>query len=244
MSLRSKGRGALFRLSRPWVNRRRRRFYAAFISRGDLCFDVGAHTGTKLELFLALGARVIAIEPDTACADSLRRKYGNRRDVVIVEHGLSSDGRALPFWLNSKYPELSSYSPLYIDECRDFLEGSGGQWQRGVPGQTLTLDDLISQYGLPDFCKIDVEGFEDEVLSGLSQAIQHICFERLSFFPAPALNSIDKLSKLGNYRFNYAYNEESGLALETWYNSGQMLDLLQEFNDFGPVGCDIHARLS
>ncbi|MBM0280026.1 FkbM family methyltransferase, partial [Micromonospora sp. STR1s_6] len=30
----------------------------------------------------------------------------------------------------------------------------------------VTVDALVEQYGVPTFAKIDVEGFEDEVLAG------------------------------------------------------------------------------
>ena len=37
-------------------------FYSHFIGKGDLCFDVGANLGNRAEVFLALGATVVAIE--------------------------------------------------------------------------------------------------------------------------------------------------------------------------------------
>ena len=40
-----------------------------------------------------------------------------------------------------------------------------------------TPDDLIAQYGTPAFIKIDVEGFEDHVLAGLSRPVRALSFE-------------------------------------------------------------------
>ena len=36
---------------------------------------------------------------------------------------------------------------------------------------------MIERYGIPDLIKIDVEGYEYNVLSGLTQKVNDICFE-------------------------------------------------------------------
>src|SRR5579862_33190 len=63
-------------------------FYSQFISRGDLSFDVGANLGDRIEIFLLLGAKVIAIEPQESCMHYLRLKYRNPREVVLIQKGL------------------------------------------------------------------------------------------------------------------------------------------------------------
>jgi FkbM family methyltransferase len=40
-----------------------------------------------------------------------------------------------------------------------------------------TMDTLISLYGKPDYCKIDVEGFEINVLKGLNIPLNLVSFE-------------------------------------------------------------------
>jgi FkbM family methyltransferase len=46
-----------------------------------------------------------------------------------------------------------------------------------------TLDELIGKHGVPVFIKIDVEGFEEAVLQGLSQPVRALSFE---FTPSSA----------------------------------------------------------
>ncbi|MBP8273948.1 MAG: hypothetical protein KAY59_05920, partial [Acidobacteria bacterium] len=50
------------------ANARRAAFYRPFISPSDLVFDVGANLGTHSMCFRALGARVVAFEPQPHCA--------------------------------------------------------------------------------------------------------------------------------------------------------------------------------
>ena len=64
-------------------------FYSQFIKKGDLCFDVGAHKGNRTEIFLKLGARVVAIEPQERCVRYLQSKFGKNPQFSLVKKGLS-----------------------------------------------------------------------------------------------------------------------------------------------------------
>ena len=46
------------------------RLYGAFLSPGDLAFDIGAHVGDRISSFRRLGARVVALEPQPGPAQS------------------------------------------------------------------------------------------------------------------------------------------------------------------------------
>ncbi len=54
-------------------NLKRKYFYSKLIKKNDLCFDIGANIGTKSKLFLSLGAKVIAFEPQQLCSQSLEK---------------------------------------------------------------------------------------------------------------------------------------------------------------------------
>ena len=70
--------------NRDYVGYRRagRAFYGQFVGRGDLVFDLGANRGLMAEMFLELGARVIAVEPIPTLAMMIRRRYPSRALVV------------------------------------------------------------------------------------------------------------------------------------------------------------------
>ncbi len=66
------------------------------LRQGDLIFDVGANEGLKTDVFLRLGARVIAVEPDDTNQSILQQRFLKFRlaqtPLVIVGKALSDKG--------------------------------------------------------------------------------------------------------------------------------------------------------
>ena len=65
-------------------------FYSPFIKKNDLCFDIGANVGRKTDIFLKLGARVIAVEPQPECIHFLQKKYRFDTRVTLVAKAVDS----------------------------------------------------------------------------------------------------------------------------------------------------------
>src|SRR5512135_734277 len=88
----------LVHLLRPsfWRTERERRkqhramlaFYAKFVKKGDLCFDVGANVGNRTAVFADIGARVIAVEPQEACVAVLQKRFGRTPTVTVLKTAL------------------------------------------------------------------------------------------------------------------------------------------------------------
>ena len=72
----------------PLRRRRLTRFYAQFIRPGDLCFDIGAHVGSRLRAWTPLGARILAVEPQPECMALLRRWYGDLAHITLIEQAV------------------------------------------------------------------------------------------------------------------------------------------------------------
>ena len=189
-------------------------FYRQFIHHGELCFDIGANRGHWSEVFLSLGASVIAVEPQSTCFEALFRKFKNNSSIRILQYGVGSKEEVKELRVADNLIN-STFSDEFIEK---YKHNQYTQWTSKENVQVTTLDKLISQYGVPRFCKIDVEGFELNVFKGLSQPIHFIQFEYVPPFRAQVIECLDLLSKLGNPIFNYYSYENMKLELKQWVN--------------------------
>lgn len=200
-----------YRLGMYRRERRRRRFYRRFVAPGDLCFDVGAHVGDRTATLLALGARVVAVEPQPLCVEKLRLGFGGNARFVLVETAVGpSPGRA-ELRVPLRGPAIASMSEEWIARVRESGRFAT-EWSESLPVEMTTLDALIDEYGLPQFCKIDVEGYEFEVLQGLSRPIPTLSLEFTPEHLAATERCIARLEELGRYEYSYSVGESFRLA--------------------------------
>jgi FkbM family methyltransferase len=210
-------------LRRRRERRRRHRhalaFYGGFVSRDDLCFDVGANWGNRTSLFLELGARVVAVEPQRECVQALRALDRTGGRLVVVEAALGAAiGEAE--LLTTDVDTLSTLSTEWIEHVREAgrfrLDWTGSRTVR-----VTTLDLLISEHGVPRFCKIDVEGYEEQVLEGLSQPLPALSFEFTPEHGEAAVACIERLRALGHDR--YAFSLGESLELGPWRSADELV---------------------
>lgn len=232
---------------RPWKNRQLAEFYRQFIRPGDLCFDIGAHVGNRLWAWTQLGARCVGVEPQPHLAAYLRRRYGNRTDIVLVDHAVGAEPGTATLHISRANPTVTTLSQRWIDQVRQTDAFAKVAWDDAVTVPVTTLDALIAQHGLPAFCKIDVEGYELAVLRGLSQPIRTLSFEVVLAGGAEALADavacLDRLCELGTYRFNWSPGESHRLVLDEWVDRAAMVDFLALLSPTANSG-DVYAQLS
>jgi len=156
--------------------------------KNELIFDIGANIGEVVKRFVDKGGKVIAVEPQEELTTN--ENYKGVIDIVTNVCISDSIGKITFYRGDSKHTTISTcfedWKPLHPST----------KWTPVTMG-TITLDTLIEKYGIPTYIKIDVEGFEDRVLGGLSHTIKFISFEFTQGFTKNFENCIRLIERFG-----------------------------------------------
>lgn len=226
--------------------RHKGKVFAQFVSPGDLVFDIGANRGGMTYVFRQLGCRVIAVEPLHIIAPErvkeFKFKFLDDDDVTLIPMAVSPEPSIELFmpdtpkhWIitsgSKRWREESKHSHLYKHTKR-----------RVVPG--ITLGKLIKRFGMPKFIKVDVEGFDGEVICTLDQPVAALNMEFHRDWLWNNQMAIEHLNTLGRYEYNYALNNEAEWQMPEWRTGDRLMVYLDKHLDEGGPGSwgDIYAR--
>jgi len=226
----------------PLRQRRLRRFYAQFVSPGDLVFDLGAHAGNRTRAFAAMGCRTVAVEPQPDFARLLRLIFARSPKVDVIEAAVGSEPGRTPLFVSERFPTVTTIAAPWHDARAREPDFAGVRWDHQIDVQATTLDRLIEQFGMPAFVKIDVEGSEPAVLAGLSRPVRALSFEYLPRALDYAGACATRLSALGPYRFSWSAGESYRLATDQWMTEAALGAALRTAEAQRRPG-DVYARL-
>lgn len=214
-----------------------RRLYAEFVAPGDLVFDIGAHVGDRVAAFRALGARVVAVEPQAALVRTLRLLHGWDPHVRVLPVALGPAEATMEMRVNSANPTVSTLSEAFVLSAAGAPGWEGQDWDASATVTTTTLDALIARHGRPAFVKIDVEGYEAEVLAGLTAPPPALSFEIVTAAPAAGIAALAACRRLGYAQFRLSLGESHAWTGD-WCDGAAMaarLDALPQAANSGDV---------
>jgi FkbM family methyltransferase len=235
----------LFKAAEIKEQKKETAFYKSFLPTCKLIFDIGAYDGHKTEAFLSISEKVISCEPDAENFKLLQTRFRNNKRRVTLENKALSDKEG--------YAELhvhhsgSAFNTL-SNKWMKLLESDNlERWKEQISFtgtqtvETITLDQLINKYGVPDFIKIDAEGSDQRILKGLSQRVHYLSFEIL--LPDYANEMQDCLAHISSLDNTATYNISrfEKMVLPGFVNKDELEEYLENNNI---LSFDVIAKMS
>jgi FkbM family methyltransferase len=155
------------RYIRPYLPQHELETYILRSVKFDQCVDVGAHRGTYSVLLSRQSNRVYAFEPMQYSFEKLTAL--RMRNVTAYKLALGCETGKMDISL----PTLNNKSAFGYETLRPLAEGEYEKVDKQEVN-VVKFDDLEGQidFARIDFIKIDVEGFEMEVLLGMTRLVE------------------------------------------------------------------------
>lgn len=160
-----------------------------------LAYDIGGFDGNDTEHYMRLGYRTICVEAAPTLAEKIKERF--TREI--------SDGRCVV--LNCAVGDREGFLPFYI--CRE--NGIRNSFDRSMAEREgyhadeiqvpfRRFDSIVREYGIPEYCKVDIEGADGLVVKALTaeNAPQYFSFEA----NPDDLGLLMHLERVGYTRFN------------------------------------------
>jgi len=184
----------------------------------DIGFNVGEFTQTCFNKYKECS--VIAVEANPNLCNAVSQHFFTNYNFSLLNNLVSNkEGEEIDFYISHNATGVSTASTEFMENSR-FTKGSKHlsensiNWAAPIKVQSTTIDAMIERYGIPDLIKIDVEGYEYNVLSGLTQKANHICFEWHE-------EEKDNLYKILNHLQSLGYEQFGVIG---WFDEGDVFE--------------------
>lgn len=221
---------------------KQKELYEPFLScaSSKIIFDIGANEGFLTQLFVTAGCNVIAVEPSQRNIQILQARFSNFSKVSVLQKAVANKiGYQYFFESNNDYAFGTLSEKWRTLRENNHIKTKPFYLKKHIKISTITLDGLIQQFGIPCFIKIDVEGYEENVLNGLTQKVPMISFEAiLPAFITETQNIMEHLCMLeANTQFNYSTNNQMALN-----NFVTKKEVLKEISALEPQTIEVFAK--
>lgn len=188
--------------------------------------DIGANIGKTIDVFLKHADKIVAFEPNPSLYRNLTEVYKNR--AIIDGRGVSDTVGKKTFKI-SNANTISTFSDDWVYNSRFTNQYV---WNEEVVVETTTLDNIIDEYGIPDYIKIDVEGHEFEVLGAFTKLLDNtiISFEWAEEQKNKIEETIKHIYDLGYNNFYYTEADEVLFEDTIQWSPFESMDLISKLD--------------
>jgi FkbM family methyltransferase len=130
-----------------------------------LVYDIGLHDGRDTGHYLRERSRVVAVDANPvmcAAAEANFRDYIRTGQLKVINRGIAEDKGQLEFWVCDDVSEWSSFH-------RDIASRDGSK-HHAVTVECVRITDIVGEFGVPAYMKIDIEGNDRVCIGGLTSA--------------------------------------------------------------------------
>lgn len=198
----------------------------------SLLFDIGANRGLYTDANREKYQRAILVEANPSLCTFLEEKYRGNSSIQIA-NTIISNKPSETFYI-SNADTISTVDREWIEHSR--FAGTY-QWQPVENIPTCSIDTLVTRYGVPSFIKIDVEGYEYNVLLSMTKLYCPLCFEWAEEKKEELLLSIKYLHMLGYTKFTVQQEDKYDYTIrdDEWMTYENTLMMLSG-------GCDVSRK--
>lgn len=139
----------------------------------SIIFDIGMHRGEDTDFYLKKGFTVVGVEANPALVQECRKRFQPQIEngqLHIVGKAIAEVAGEISFFVCNKVSVWGTAEKSWMLRNRKV-----GQESTKIKVQATTLQDLIAEYGLPRYLKIDIEGSD------------LICVKALKQYPPPSI---------------------------------------------------------
>lgn len=168
----------------------------------NLIFDIGMHKGEDSDFYLKKGFRVIGVEANPALSDYCAERFQNELksgQMTVVNKAIAEHSGAIDFYINEQ-------SSVWGTADKDWMLRNQqlGKESHAIRVSSLRMDDILNEYGVPYYMKVDIEGLDHVCISSLVGKLdkpKYVSVETHAWSYDETLNLLTLLSTAGYKSF-------------------------------------------
>ena len=133
------------------------------LEKDEVCLDFGANVGVYSQLFAKYGARVYSFEPDPVPFKILKEKSTNFKNIYPIMKAVGTRNSNCKLYLDKKYFE----DQLFYSEHNSMVKEKDNVGENYIEVGVVDIAEWLNDFDNVRFVKIDVEGFEVEIINHL-----------------------------------------------------------------------------